>query len=256
MPFTGPFDNEYDPAYVDLPANFDDPLEDNEPLVYRRMREQIMKKYGSDEQSIRKLIARYWGLVTEVDTCVGGILNTLEKLGLADNTIVVYTSDHGDMMGAHRLITKGVMYEEASKVPWIMRIPRLGRKQRIIEQPVSHIDLVPTILELMGGKAGQSLQGQSLLPLIKGGKVAEDHVFIEWNVGKGPELNAAVRTVVSPDGWKLSLFKGDKSQLFNLKKDPGETTNLFDSGRYQDVIDRLTRRIRQWQQKTKDTIEL
>jgi choline-sulfatase len=256
MPFTGPFDNEYDPAYVDLPANFDDPLEGNEPLVYRRMREQIMKKYGSDEQSIRKLIARYWGLVTEVDTCVGGILNTLEKLGLADNTIVVYTSDHGDMMGGHRLVTKGVMYEEASKVPWIMRIPRLGRKQRIIEQPVSHIDLVPTLLELMGGKAGQSIQGQTLLPLIKGGKVSEDHVFIEWNVGKGPELNAAVRTVVSPDGWKLSLFKGDKSQLFNLKKDPGETTNLFDSGRYQDVIDRLTRRIRQWQQKTKDTIEL
>ncbi|MHC4572936.1 MAG: sulfatase-like hydrolase/transferase [Planctomycetota bacterium] len=256
MPFTGPFDNEYDPAYVDLPANFDDPLEDNEPLVYRKMRKEIIRKYGSDEESFRKLIARYWGLVTEVDMCVGGILNTLEELGLADNTIVVYTSDHGDMMGAHRLVTKGVMYEEASRVPWLMRVPWMGRNQRVIEQPVSHIDLIPTVLELMGSKSPDSLQGHSLVPLMKGGKPAEDHVFIEWNVGTVQELNAPVRTVVSPDGWKLSLFKGDKSQLFNLNKDPGETKNLFDSGRHQDVINQLSARIRRWQKKTKDTIEV
>jgi hypothetical protein len=86
--------------------------------------------------------------------------------------------------------------------------------------------------------------------------VKEDHVFIEWNVGLGEELNVPVRTVVSPDGWKLSLFKGDKNQLFNLNKDLGETTNLFDSGRHQDVIERLSSRIRQWQKKTKDTLEL
>ncbi len=256
MPFTGPFDKEYDPAYVELPANFDDPLEDNEPAVYHRMREQILKKYGRDEQSFRKLIARYWGLVTEVDVCVGGILNTLDELGLADNTIVVYTSDHGDMMGAHRLVTKGVMYEEATRVPWLMRIPWMGREQRVIEQPVSHIDLVPTLLELMGSKAPNSLQGNSLVPLMKGGKPAEEHVFMEWNVGTVQELNVPVRTVVSGDGWKLSLFKGDKSQLFNLNKDPGETTNLFDSGRHQDVIGRLSARIREWQKRTKDTLVL
>jgi arylsulfatase A-like enzyme len=256
MPFTGPFNNEYDPAHVDLPINFGDPLEKNEPEVYHRFRKQVIGEYGSDEKSMRKLIARYWGLVTEVDLCVGGILNTLEDLGLADNTIVVYTSDHGDMMAAHRMVTKGVMYEEATRVPWIMRVPWMGKKQRIIEQPVSHIDMVPTLLDLMGSKTPGQLQGQSLLALLKGGKVAEDHVFIEWNVGKGTELNVPVRTVVSPHGWKLSLFKGDKCQLFNLSKDPGETTNLFDSGRHQDVIERLTRRIREWQRKTNDAIEL
>ena len=256
MPFTGPFDKEYDPGFVDLPANFEDPLEDNEPVVYRKMREQIIAEYGDDEGSFRKLIARYWGLVTEVDICVGGILNTLRDLGLSDSTIVVYTSDHGDMMGSHRLVTKGVMYEEATKVPWIMRVPWTGRKQRLIDQPVCHIDMVPTLLDLMGCGAGYDLPGQSLLPLMQGGKVAEDHVFIEWNVGKGPELNVPVRTVVSPDGWKLSLFKGDKSQLFDLNRDPGETKNLFDSGRHNRVIERLRSRIRKWQKKTKDTVEL
>ncbi|MHC4500620.1 MAG: sulfatase-like hydrolase/transferase, partial [Planctomycetota bacterium] len=170
MPFTGPFDNEHDPASVDLPGNFDDPLEQNEPEVYHRFRKHVIGEYGSDEKSMRELIARYWGLVTEVDSCVGGILNTLDDLRLADNTIVVYTSDHGDMMGAHGMVTKGVMYEEAARVPWLMSVPSLGRKQHIIEQPVSHIDLVPTLLELMRSKSPDSLQGQSLVPLMKGGK--------------------------------------------------------------------------------------
>jgi arylsulfatase A-like enzyme len=256
MPFTGPFDNEYDPAYVDLPASFNTPPADNEPEFYRSKLKKIALEYGSDEQSFRKLIARYWGLVTEVDTCVGGILDTLDELGLADDTLVVYTSDHGDMMGAHRLVAKSVMYEEAARIPWLMRVPWMGRKQHLVEQPVSHIDLVPTVLELMGRKAQQGPQGQSLVPLMQGGKAAEDHVFIEWNAETDSELDIPVRTVISPDGWKLSLFKGDKSQLFNLTEDPDETKNLFDSGRHRDVIERLTAKIRQWQKKTKDTLEL
>ncbi|MHC4752609.1 MAG: sulfatase-like hydrolase/transferase [Planctomycetota bacterium] len=113
MPFFGPLDDEHDPEQVDLPANFRDPLEDNEPLRYRIKREYYRKRYGEDEKTFRELIARYWGLVTQVDRSVGAILQTLENLGLADKTIVVYTSDHGDMMGSHNLVTKGVMYEEA-----------------------------------------------------------------------------------------------------------------------------------------------
>jgi arylsulfatase A-like enzyme len=256
MPFTGPFDKAYDPATVDVPANFDDPLEENEPEVYRRFRTEVRAQYGTEERHFRELIAKYWGLVTQVDMCVGGILDTLEELGLADNTIVVYTSDHGDMMGAHGMVTKGVMYEEAVKVPWLMCVPWLGKSQRVIERPVSHIDLMPTLVELMGIKGGTHLQGQSLVPLMQGSGVVESHVFIEWNVARWGGLDVPVRTVVSPDGWKLSLFKGDKNQLFNLNEDPGETTNLFDSGKHDDVIERLTARIRKWQKKTNDPLKL
>lgn len=253
MPFFGPFDNEYNPDDVELPENFNDPLEENEPKAYRMRREKMIKKYGHDEENYRKLIAKYWGLVTEVDTCVGGILKTLDELGLADNTIVVYTSDHGDMMGAHRLVEKYLMYEEAVKVPMLIRIPWISRKQTVIDQPVSHIDLVPTLLDLMQCPMAEDLQGKSLMPLIRGGEIADDHVFIEWQPGQGFDFH--VRTVVSPDGWKLSLFKGDKCQLFNLVNDPGETTNLFDSGRHDDIIKRLTRKIKDWQVKTKDTVK-
>jgi arylsulfatase A-like enzyme len=270
MPFFGPLNDEHDPSEIDLPPNFNDPLEDDEPLGYRLRREQL-RKNGREgfplktEDDWRRLIANYWGLVTQVDRSVGAILNTLEDLGLADNTIVVYTSDHGDMMGAHRFVGKGVMYEEAVKVPWLMRIPQIGRRQHLIENRVSHIDLVPTILDLMNTNTDQSLPGQSLVPLINGKPIEEDHVFIQWNYFSDVEKptddakstqNTYFRTVISPDGWKLNLSDNDKSQLFNLNKDPYETTNLFYSGLYQDVIKRLTAKIHIWQEKVGDKVKI
>ncbi|MCK4292391.1 MAG: sulfatase-like hydrolase/transferase [Planctomycetes bacterium] len=274
MPFFGPLDNEHDPDEVDLPANFSDPLEENEPLRYRVKREACREKYGKDEKSIRELIAKYWGLVTQVDRSVGAILKTLADLDLAEDTIVVYTSDHGDMMGAHNLVEKSVMYEEAAKVPWLMRIPQMKGWGRLIRNPVSQIDTVPTLLELMGAKRTYDLPGRSLVPLITEGKVFRDHVFIEWNPNSGAikvkrggtklaskeELkrveNEHSRGVISPDGWKLCLSDVDKSQLFNLNEDPGETVNLFDSGRHKDIISRLTKKIRQWQESVQDKVEV
>jgi arylsulfatase A-like enzyme len=278
MPFYGPLDDKHNPAEVDLPGNFSDPLERNEPLRYRLLREDYRRKgfEGNDlnsEAGWRRLIANYWGLVTEVDLSVGAILRTLEELGLADNTIVIYSSDHGDMMGSHRLLAKTVMYEESVKVPWIMRIPQLGSKQRIIEDCVSHIDLVPTLLDLMGFSPDKRLPGRSLAPLIKGGSPPDDHVYIEWNPftirsitpRSIPSVSredververAYVRTVISPDGWKLSLSDKDKSQLFNLREDPLEETNLFDSPLYEDVIRRLTVKILSWQEKVQDKAEI
>jgi arylsulfatase A-like enzyme len=274
MPFFGPLDNEYDPEQVDLPANFSDPLEDNEPLRYRVKRESCMEKYGKDEKAIRSLIARYWGLVTQVDRSVGAILETLENLGLADNTIVVYTSDHGDMMGSHKMVEKSVLYEEAVKIPWLMRIPQLGTGQHVIPNPVSHIDMVPTLLELLGRSRDERLVGRSLVPLIKTGRPVRDYVYIQWNPNSGAisvkkggtklagkeQLkrveNETSRAVISPDGWKLCLSDVDKCQLFNLKEDPGETTNLFDSGRHKDVINRLTKKIHQWQETVADKADV
>ena len=274
MPFFGPLDDEHDPKNVALPANFRDSLEENEPLRYRVIREYCRAKYGKNEKDIRELIARYWGLVTQVDRSVGAILGTLEDLGLAENTIVVYTSDHGDMMGSHHMVEKSVMYEEAVRVPWLMRIPQMKGKSRLVRNSVSHIDMVPTVLELMGGKTSENFPGQSLVPLIKGGRVGQDHVYIEWNPSSGAlkvkkggtnlaskeELkragNERSRAVISPDGWKLCLSDADKSQLFNLQKDPGETTNLFDSGLHRDVISRLTRKIHEWQESVQDEVKV
>jgi arylsulfatase len=278
MPFFGPLDHLHHPENVKLPANFDDPLEENEPLRYKLRREKFLREgfEGHDlktEEGWRNLIARYWGLVSQVDLSVGAILDALENFALADNTIVVFTSDHGDMMGSHHILTKMMMYEEAARVPWLIRIPEFGRKQALVEQRVSHIDLVPTLLELMNRSPKEDLPGSSLVPLIEGGKPAEDHVFIEWNPfylysitpHSIPSVcsadvervsKAAIRTVISPDGWKLCLSDKDKCQLFNLNRDPGETVNLFNTSGYHQVAAKLTERIFKWQQDVKDDLVL
>lgn len=274
MPFFGPLDNEHNPATVGLPANFADSLEENEPLRYRLLREYYGNKYGKNENDIRELTARYWGLVTQVDLSVGAILRTLETLGLTENTIVVYTSDHGDMMGAHRMVEKSVMYEETVRVPWLMRIPQMGRKQRFIKGPVSQIDMVPTLLGLMGSGSGGNLQGKSLLPLISQEKSAIEDIFIQWGPGPGAirrtdqvkalvskedlerVANEHTRTIISPDGWKLCLSDADKCQLFDLGSDPGERTNLFDSGRHKGVIGRLKEKVHKWQELVKDDVSV
>ncbi len=279
-PYFGPLDDEHDLDEVHLPENIDDELTQNDPLRYRLYRRNnlINGREGFDlskKEEWRQLTRQYWGLVRQVDLSVGAILSELEKLGLADNTIVVFTSDHGDMMGSHRLIAKTVMYDEATKVPWIMRIPQQGRKQQSVKNPASHIDLVPTLLELMGKPRPEKLQGTSLVSHLKGeSKNPPDDVFIEWNpnVRLGSPLprsipgvtdaqiervrGASIRTVVTPDGWKLNLCDHDKSQLFSLKNDPYETTNLFYDNRYQDIINRLTTKITDWQSRSNDPTEI
>ena len=178
------------------------------------------------------------------------------------------------MMGAHQLLAKTVMYEEAVKVPWLMRIPELGRKQRLIKGRFSQIDLVPTLLDLMSKPMPGAFPGQSLVPLLNGGKVHEDHVYIEWN--HAPDRSKKkdtqklddpanmsvdvsddfIRTVITPNGWKLCLNDRDKCQLFNLNKDPGETTNLFYKCGYREIIGTLTERIQTWQKSVGDTVSI
>jgi len=274
MPFWGPLNGMYKPEEVILPESFDDPLEENEPLSYKLKKENIRKNYGETEDDFRKLTARYWGLASQVDLSIGAILDKLRDLGLDENTIVVFTSDHGDMMGAHRLVAKTVMYQEAIRIPLMIKIPSIDVKPGIIESQVSQIDILPTILDLMKGERNSKLQGKSLLPLISGEKTAEDYVFIEWNSNRNAEDGSLpksklapaeeiaraeksnTRTVISPDGWKLCLSELDNSQLFDLNTDPWEKTNLFTQPEFREKIVFLANKIYEWQKLTGDTVTL
>jgi arylsulfatase A-like enzyme len=270
MPFTGPMNDLYNPDDVDLPLNYHDSLDESEPLRFRLKREGTMKHYGETEADMRKLIAKYWGLVSQVDQSVGKILDKLKELGLDENTIVVFTSDHGDMMGAHNMVEKQVMFEEAIRVPLLLKVPFLKGQQKKITQRVSQVDLVPTLLDLMGADVAGHLQGKSLLPLIKGEETKGDYIFIEWN--PDPKYNisqfkdsklaseteiasaeeSSTRAVIAPDGWKLCLSDKDKNQLYNLKNDSLETTNLYYDPKYEAKISELSEKIREWQLQTGD----
>lgn len=200
MPFVGPYNDLHSADEAPLPRNYPGKPVEGEPEAYRKSRERFRQKEfeGHDlskPEGWQRLNRNYAGLCTLVDQAVARMLWALEVSGQAENTIVVFTSDHGDMMGSHSLLTKGVMYEEAMRVPMLLRVPFRKLKPRRIDQPVSHIDLVPTLLELMGRKPEEALPGQSWRPLLDGGKLREDHVYVQWNAPNG----ANSRTVISPE---------------------------------------------------------
>lgn len=285
MPFFGPRDSQYDPAAVPLPPDFNE-APPGEPLKTRLLREFFLRNGHSglplrSEADWRRTIANYWGLCSLVDTHAGSILNALEECALLDNTITVFTSDHGDMMGSRRLLAKTVMYEQSVRVPMLVRFPpRIGPGR--VTGPVSQIDLAPTLLDLMGAPIQPSLQGKSLLPLLQSReRVARDNVFIEWNgfdadaaeetmFGKYQDwmlqaadiseiksvFTAPVRTIITPEGWKFNYSGRGEHELFDLAGDPLETRNLFGTKNGKTTARKPAEQIRAWQSATRDTAVL
>ena len=254
--------------------------EDNtkyEELTYRnKMRRMTKDSVKAD--NIPDFVRRYWGLVSKVDMSVGAILDRLESLGLKEKTLIVFTSDHGEMLGSHSFKAKRFAYDEAARVPLILKLPTKVT-QRIVEAPVSHIDIVPTILDIMGYETEDPLQGKSLLSILEGEDLTDNYVYFEMAPLIGilqPEkvneemlnklnmseaqandiLNARYRAVVSPDGWKMVVSDLDKNQLYNLNDDPEENNNLYNSKVHVEVINSLSEKLKDWQVETNDELSL
>jgi arylsulfatase A-like enzyme len=214
---------------------------EREPEAYRKRRKQ--EEVGREE--MQQLRRNYAGLCSQVDQAVGRILWALEASGQAENTIIAFTSDHGEMGGGHGLTAKGVLYEEAVRIPMLLRVPWRHSRQIHVKQPVSHIDVVPTLLEAMGARNPGNLPGESLLPLAEGKVRGDGHVVVEWNAPLS-------RAVISPDGWKMALLEKDNCLLFDRNRDPIEQYNLFYRSESAAVIRRLRGALERWQQRTRD----
>lgn len=254
-PYGSVLDDLHPPEETPLPANYPGIPETGEPEWYKRRRASLLKRQG--KTNFERTIRNYAGLCALVDQAVQRILWSLEVSGSAENTIVVFTSDHGDMMGSHSLLQKQVMYEESVRVPLLLRAPFRRWKPSVVRGPVSHIDLVPTLLDLLGRRqAAEGLPGASLVPAIESGSHNAD-AFLEWTAdekdsGPGPDGRAAI----SADGYKLVLYAGDRSLLFDRNKDPLEMNNVYGRPEYRGVEARLRRGIEAWQKRTVDTFAL
>lgn len=221
-----PYFSMYKPGDFHLPANVGRWYPGQSPLQMYSLTGFIGSRYTRAQWN--EIWGKYLGLVRLLDDEVGRLIGTLKEEGLYEDALVIFTSDHGEMLGSHSLWQKMCMYEESVRVPLIMKLPK-GYPVRVrnIGTPVCLTDVLPTVLELNGvvSSPGQT-DGKSLLPLLAGSEKGRDAVFIQYD-GNG-SLGNAQRCLV--DG-KLKLIAdtfGDEVflELYDLEKDPQETRNL------------------------------
>lgn len=185
--------------------------------------------YGSHvypEEELRKDIACYYGMVSLMDQEIGRILDGLEEMGVADNTLVVFTTDHGHFIGEHGLIAKGAFhYEDLIRLPFLARWPGRLPEGAVNQSLQSLVDLAPTFLSAAGLPVPGRMQGVNQLPVWEGDtSAARDWVICE-NHSQPTRLN--LRTFVT-DRYKLTVYQGEScGELFDLQDDPGEQRNLW-----------------------------
>jgi len=191
----------------------------------------------------QEIIAADWGYVSLLDREVGKILAALERLGLTENTVVIFTTDHGAFNGAHRMQDKGpAMYDDTYHVPLIVRMPKaIGAEvEGVEERMVSLVDLTPTFLDLAGAPIPQEYDGQSLLPLLRNEGVAwRDHIVAEFHGHHFPYPQRMIRT----PRYKLVVNPPDIDELYDLERDPDEMINEIDNPRYAEVRRELATRL-------------
>jgi choline-sulfatase len=226
----------YYPDRVDMPNILPGHLE-KQHLMFQRLR--CFKRLATPiypKERIRRARAGYFGKISEVDEYVGAIWNHLERTGQLKNTIFVFTADHGEMLGAHGLWYKNNLYEEAAHIPLLIAGAGLPKGKRI-DTPVSHMDLVYTLLEWTGAKRPDSLRGHSLTSMIQGNGMGDhpEYAYAESH----SEGNCTGSFMIRKGDWKYLHFTWFDDLLFNLTDDPGEFTNRIDDPSTKKIQDEL-----------------
>ncbi|MBT3604661.1 MAG: sulfatase-like hydrolase/transferase, partial [Candidatus Latescibacteria bacterium] len=228
----------YDPEKIKLPENFmgGHPF-DNGDL---KVRDEVLADFPRDPNDTKRHIAEYFAMVTHLDAQIGRVLDTLEKTGKADNTIVVFAGDNGLAVGQHGLFGKQNMYEHSVRVPMVMRgkgVPQGERRDAYAYV----LDIFPTLCDLIGVDIPDTVEGKSLVSALND---ADDHVR--------DTIFSAYRQyqrMVKDDRYKLIEYVVDgrrTTQLFDLQNDPLELHNLADAPAHSDTLSKLRDILFQW----------
>lgn len=239
-----------------LPANYT--ISPFEPVVIRmRNRAEPEHSFVLDltPQDWRRYRFAYYRLVEKVDREIGRILDALRKTGLDENTLVIFSSDHGDLHGAHQLYCKTFFYEEAARVPLLISMKGVGKAGRVdaVHLVSNGLDLFPTICDYAEADVPKELEGHSLRPLLEGRDVLKwrDHLVGEtWLKA----INCHGRMVRSKC-YKYIVYSWGthREQLFDMENDPGEMVNLAVESRYRDILDEHRHRLWEWCERTGDS---
>ena len=203
----------------------------------------------------REFLAKYYGLVANVDDNIGRVMDWIDARGLKDNTLVIVVSDHGDMAGEHDRYSKKTYYRSSMQVPMIVRYPALSESSRVVEDLVDpSVDTMPTILELCGIPVPEAVQGRSFRPALEGSsQPARSAVHYEILMEKeGPERFPVPERGIRTREWLYVRTKEGPEALFDLKDDPLEMNNLVDSADHAGTMASFDRQISEHMMRTND----
>lgn len=256
-----PFDppEEYFKRYMDILdeiplPNYTEGELDNKP-IYQQIDHDgaygVKGQYPAsdmDEKDHKILTAAYWAMVDLIDKQVGRMIDALEETGQLENTIILFMSDHGEMLGDHGIYLKGPhFYDPAVRVPLIISYPGIVHTNKRINTMVELIDLAPTLLEAAGLPYYKGMQGKSLWDLMTGSekKNHRNDVYSEfYNAAGSHNGDRAFATMLRTENHKIVVYYGKElGELYDLRQDSNETTNLWNNADYQSIKAELLKRL-------------
>lgn len=258
-----PYNEMYDPADSPAPNRIPEELENPHPfhIPYRIERQSVPY---DDERVWRQRRATYYGLITEIDDHLGRLFRFMKARGLWDNTLILFTSDHGEYVGDHWMFEKELFYDEAYRVPFMVRDPRPqadATRGTVCDDFVESLDALPTFMDACGLGIPPAIQGRSLGPILRGERPADwrTEVYADWDfrfywtpkkLGIPPEKCRG--WMVRDARFKYWHFNGMPDVLFDLEKDPKELHNVAEDAAYTDVIHACRLKLMDWRMSTED----
>lgn len=224
----------YDKMFADMPAEMPQTMKDAKagglPAWAQDENNSADEKGGFNVEALRN----YFGMVKCIDDNVGRILKFLESNNLSDNTIIVFTSDHGDMYYEHNRVNKGVPYEASARIPFVLRYPNKIKAGKVINTAYTNIDFTPTILGIMGITAKNKFHGLNASADFLNQEKVIGTDRITYYAKSGGEWVTAVN-----DRYKLIIDKKEKPWLIDLKADPDELINFFTHSKYKVTVKKM-----------------
>lgn len=225
-----PYDTMYDHMHFENPRTMEVPIESMPKWAVSN--KEVVTELKQDQMQ------KYFGMVHCIDDNVGRLLKYLDDNDLAKNTIVVFTSDHGDLMGEHRRHNKGVPYETSAKIPFLIRYPGKIQPGKIIHKAYTNVDFAPTILGLMGAKQIPDSVGLNDAKTFLGNKKVVNNDRIVYLTNSGSTWVAGI-----DQRHKLVLSVKDRPWLFDLLRDPDELINFYDNPEYGPIAEKIQKEL-------------
>jgi arylsulfatase A-like enzyme len=235
-----PYDTMFDDSVVEKPRTYDKPREG-------------VPSWAMPAKNCGYKMAQYHGMMKCIDDNVGRIIAVLEEKGILDDTILVFTADHGDMRGEHGRQNKGVPMEASAKIPFVIRYPeKIGAKTRV-DHVYNTVDFLPTMLSMMGVETAGREEGRDFAGILGSGKAPADWEDVTFMRSTGnPKSTKGWISAVTPR-YKLILSSQDDPWLLDLEEDPDELVNFVDNPERKAVVKKLAKALRRYAKEHGDT---